>query len=78
MASVPPIDAIQNVYKDLCLYFDIAYGELPQERLEFNLNLFCQRYNVNQKTTFHVLELLERGQVLSITQYATPKTSLKL
>ncbi len=78
MASVPPIDAIQNVYKYLCLYFDIAYGELPQEMLEFNLNLFCQRYNVNQKTTFHVLELLERGQVLSITQYATPKTSLKL
>ena len=78
MASVPPRDAIQKTYKYLCLYFDIAYGELPQELLEFNLNLFCKRYDVNPKTTFHVLELLQRGQVLSLTQYNTPKTSLKL
>ena len=78
MASVPPRYAIQKTYKYLCLYFDIAYGELPQELLEFNLNLFCKRYDVNPKTTFHVLELLQRGQVLSLTQYNTPKTSLKL
>ena len=78
MASVPPSDAIQKTYKYLCLYFDIAYGELPQDLLEFNLILFCKRYDLNPKTTFHVLELLERGQVLSLTQYNTPKTSLKL
>ena len=78
MASVPPSITIQKTYKYLCLYFDIAYGELPKDLLEFNLNLFCKRYDLNPKTTFHVLELLERGQVLSLTQYNTPKTSLKL
>ncbi|CAI8165077.1 MAG: ATP-dependent DNA helicase RecQ [Bacteroidota bacterium] len=78
MSSVPPSDAIQKTYKFLCLYFDIAYSELPEKLLEFNLNLFCNRYDLNPKTTYHVLELLERGQVLSITQYNTPKTSLKL
>ena len=78
MASIPPKEAIQKTYKYLCHYFDIAYGELPQGMLEFNLKLFCQRYDVSPKTTFHVLELLEREQVLVLTQYSTPKTSLKL
>lgn len=78
MASVPSKEAIQKTYKHLCHYFDIAYGELPQSMLEFNLNLFCQRYDVKPKITFHVLALLERGQVLSLTTYETPKTSLKL
>jgi ATP-dependent DNA helicase RecQ len=78
MASVPPKEAIQKTYKHLCHYFDIAYGELPEFMLEFNLNLFCQRYHLSPKITFYVLELLERGQVLSLTQYDTPKTTLRL
>ena len=78
MASIPPKETIQKTYKYLCHYFDIAYGELPHGMLEFNLKLFCQRYDVSPKTTFHVLELLEREQVLVLTQYSTPKTSLKL
>jgi ATP-dependent DNA helicase RecQ len=78
MARVPSKEAIQKIYKHLCHYFDIAYGELPQVMLEFNLNLFCQRYDLSPKTTFHVLELLERGQVLTLTAHDTPKTALKL
>ena len=78
IVSIPPKNSIQKIYNYLCLYFNIAYGELPQEMVEFNLNLFCQRYEVNPKNVFHVLEQLERGQVLSFTRYATPKTSLKI
>lgn len=77
-ASVPPKEAIQKTYKHLCHYFNVAYGELPQFILGFNLNLFCQRYRLSPKMTFYVLELLERGQVLSLTQYDSPKTALRL
>jgi len=78
MASVPQKDAIQKTYKHLCHYFNITFGELPEVPMEFNLNLFSARYGLNPKTTFHVLELLQRGQILTLTQYATPKTTLRL
>ena len=78
MASVPPKETIEKTYTYLCHYFDVAYGELPEQLLEFNLNLFCQRYEINPKTTINALALLERGLVLSITSYSTPKTSIKL
>lgn len=77
-AGVPTIEAIKKTYKHLCHYFDIAYGEKPQEILEFNLNLFCERYSLKLRTTYHVLKLLERGQILTFTQYNIPKTVLKL
>lgn len=78
MASIRPKETLQKTYKHICHYFDIAYGERPQEFLEFNLNQFCSRYNLRPKTTYHVLKLLERGQVLSLTQYDSPRTSLQL
>lgn len=78
MASVPSKEATQTIYKQLCHYFDIAYGELPEVVHEFNLNLFCQRYDLNPKTTYHVFQLLERAQVLVFTQFNTPKTTLRI
>ena len=44
----------------------------------FNHALFCERYKLNYRTTFQVLKVLERGQILTLTQYDRPKTILKL
>jgi ATP-dependent DNA helicase RecQ len=78
MSAIPKEETIKKTYKHLCHYFDIAYGELPIQLKEFNLNMFCQRYGLVPKTTFHVLELLERGQVLTLTQYTSPKTKVHI
>ena len=76
--GIPSAEAIKKTYKHLCHYFDIAYGEKPDDLLEFNHILFCDRYGLKHKTTYNVLKVLERGQLLTLTQYNKPKTSLKL
>lgn len=76
--GIPSIEAIKKTYKHLCHYFDIAYGEKPDDILEFNHILFCDRYELKHRTTYHVLKVLERGQLLTLTHYNKPKTSLKL
>lgn len=78
MSTVPSKKEVQEIYKHLCHNFNIAYGELPLSLLEFNLGLFCQHYKLNQKTTYYALKLLERGQVLTLTQYDTPKTIIRI
>ena len=42
--SIPSAAAIKKTYKHLCHYFDIAYGEKPDDILVFNHALFCERY----------------------------------
>ena len=76
--GIPSAEAIKKTYKHLCHYFDIAYGEKPDDLLEFNHILFCDRYGLKHKTTYNVLKVLERGQLLTLTQYNKPKTSLRL
>ena len=76
--GIPSVEAIKKTYKHLCHYFDIAYGEKPDDILEFNHILFCDRYELKHRTTYDVLKVLERGQLLTLTQYNKPKTSLKL
>ncbi|MAS68446.1 MAG: recombinase RecQ [Flavobacteriaceae bacterium] len=76
--GIPSVEAIKKTYKHLCHYFDIAYGEKPDDILEFNHILFCDRYELKHRTTYNVLKVLERGQLLTLTQYNKPKTSLKL
>lgn len=76
--GIPSVEAIKKTYKHLCHYFDIAYGEKPDDLLEFNHILFCDRYKLKHRTTYNVLKVLERGQLLTLTQYNKPKTSLKL
>jgi ATP-dependent DNA helicase RecQ len=76
MSTIPTEEVIKKTYKHLCHYFDIAYGERPNQLKEFNLNLFCVQYGLIPKTTHHVLEILERGQVLTNTQYKKPKTKV--
>jgi ATP-dependent DNA helicase RecQ len=76
--SIPSATVIKKTYKHLCHYFDIAYGEKPNDILVFNHALFCERYGLKLRTTYHVLKVLERGQLLTLTQYDKPKTTLKL
>jgi ATP-dependent DNA helicase RecQ len=78
LSATPHEEVIKKTYKHLCHYFDIAYGELPETLKEFNLDMFCHRYALTPKTTFYVLEQLARGQVLTLTQYSSPKTKVQI
>ncbi|MCK7591265.1 RecQ family ATP-dependent DNA helicase [Subsaxibacter sp. CAU 1640] len=65
---LPSIDFLKQVYRKLCNYFQISYGEGEQTVHEFNFNNFCKTYEFNTAITFNALQILDRNSVISLTQ----------
>src|SRR5690554_1040193 len=68
---------LTNVYIKLFNYFQIAYGELPEERFDFSFNLFCTKYNLPIMKTYNALTFLDRQSIISLSQEFSKKVSLQ-
>jgi ATP-dependent DNA helicase RecQ len=60
MDSIPNADLVRQVYVKLCAYFQIAYGELPQEPLDMSFEIFANNYNFPSKKTYEVFRIFDR------------------
>lgn len=60
MDSIPNADLVRQVYVKLCAYFQIAYGELPQEPLDMSFEIFANTYNFPSKKTYEVFRIFDR------------------
>ena len=65
---LPSIDFIKLVYRKLCNYFQISYGEGEFTTYDFNFNAFCKTYNFNTHTTYNALQALDRTSVIHLSQ----------
>lgn len=76
LGNIPSIEDIITVYRKLCNYFQVAYGELPEKSYHLNFGSFCKFYELSQSKTFNTLELLDRNGVISLLQKV--KTIIKI
>ncbi len=74
---LPDKTFLTNVYIKLFNYFQIAYGELPEERFDFSFNLFCTKYNLPVLKTYNALTFLDRQSIISLSQEFSKKVSLQ-
>jgi len=74
---LPDKSFLTNVYIKLFNYFQIAYGELPEERFDFSFNLFCTKYNLPVLKTYNALTFLDRQSIISLSQEFSKKASLQ-
>jgi ATP-dependent DNA helicase RecQ len=65
------------VYKKLCNYFQIAYGEGINEVFSFNMNHFCAKYNFPVLKTFNALQFLDRQSIINLSAEFSEKISLQ-
>ncbi|MGJ8593136.1 MAG: RecQ family ATP-dependent DNA helicase [Aquaticitalea sp.] len=65
---LPTIDFIKQVYRKLCNYFQISYGEGERTVHVFNFSEFCKTYDFNSTITFNALQILDRNSIVSLTQ----------
>lgn len=65
---LPSIDYLKIVYRKLCNYFQISYGEGEQSMHQFNFNDFCKAYEFNSTMTFNALQILDRNSIISLSQ----------
>lgn len=75
--SLPSIDVIKHVYKKLCNYFQISYGEGQNTLHQLNFKQFCQIYNLNKPLTYNALKLLDNNSIITLDQRFNYKTTIQ-
>jgi len=66
--SLPDPSVLKNLYKRLCNYFQISYGEGVNSVHNFNFKLFCNSYNLPSILTYNGLKILDRTSVISMEE----------
>jgi len=75
---LPDVDFVKLVYRKLCNYFRISYGEGEQSTHGFNFNSFCKTYELNTLMTYNSLQFLDRCSVINFTQRFTKKSTVHI
>ncbi|MDG1572772.1 RecQ family ATP-dependent DNA helicase [Robiginitalea sp. M366] len=78
LGSLPEIKDLVAVYRHLCNYFQVAYGELPETVFSFPFEAFCGQYKLPSKGTFQALEVLDRQGLISLRPLARTQVSLQM
>ena len=58
--SIPDPAFVRFMYYKLCAYFQIAYGELPQDPLDFSFEDFIKSYQLPSKKTYEAFQVFDR------------------
>ncbi|MFD2562007.1 RecQ family ATP-dependent DNA helicase [Aquimarina rubra] len=75
---LPDVDFVKLIYRKLCNYFRISYGEGEQTTHGFNFNIFCKTYNLNTLITYNALQFLDRCSIINFTQRFTKKSTVHI
>jgi ATP-dependent DNA helicase RecQ len=65
---LPPVDLIKKVYRKLCNYFQISYGEGEYLTFDFDFNTFCKIYDFNSVLCYNALLVLDRNSIISLSK----------
>ncbi len=77
LGTLPTIDFIKQVYRKLCNYFQISYGEGTLTDHQFNFNEFCKTYEFNSMLTFNALQVLDRNSIIALSQQFSYQSKLQ-
>lgn len=74
---LPSVSFIKTVYRKLCSYFQISYGEGEYITHDFDFNTFCNIYKFNISLCYNALLVLDRNSIISLTKQFKNKVSLQ-
>ncbi|RIA09394.1 ATP-dependent DNA helicase RecQ [Flavobacteriaceae bacterium MAR_2010_72] len=77
LKTLPTIDVLKTIYRKLCNYFQISYGEGELTTHQFNFNAFCSAYQFNSKIAYNALQTLDRTSILKLSQQFNYSTKLQ-
>lgn len=72
--SLPDVTDIKKIYRRLCNYFQISYGEGEYTQHEFDFADFCKTYGFHTIVTYNALNTLDRLGILQLSQEFGQKT----
>lgn len=77
LSTLPSIDFIKKVYRKLCNFFQISYGEGQMTVHQFNFNLFCKTYKFHTSTAYNAVQILDSNSIINLTQQFNYQTKLQ-
>lgn len=77
LSTLPTVDFIKQVYRKLCNYFQISYGEGHLTQHQLNFTVFCKTYGFPTSTAYHALQLLDSNSIISLSQQFNYQTKLQ-
>ncbi|GAA4301114.1 RecQ family ATP-dependent DNA helicase [Aestuariibaculum suncheonense] len=72
---LPTVDFVKQVYRKLCNYFQVSYGEGEYLTFDFDYNTFCKTYNFNAILAYNALLLLDRNSIITLSKQFKNKVS---
>lgn len=77
LKNLPTLSELKVVYRKLCNYFQISYGEGALTAHQFNFSDFCKAYQFKSSKTFNALQLLDRNSVIKLSQQFNYRSKLQ-
>jgi ATP-dependent DNA helicase RecQ len=74
---LPTVDFVKQVYRKLCNYFQISYGEGAYLTFDFDFNTFCKTYNFSSILCYNALLLLDRNSIISLSKQFKNKVTIQ-
>ena len=68
LSVLPNVDFVKQVYRKLCNYFQISYGEGEYITVDFDFNTFCKTYNFSSILCYNALLLLDRNSIITLSK----------
>ena len=78
LSVLPTVDFIKQVYRKLCSYFQISYGEGEFTTHDFDFTTFCKVYDFNTVLCYNALLLLDRTSIISLSRQFHNQVSLQV
>jgi len=75
--NLPSVDFLKLVFRKMCSFFQIAYGEGYDTKHALAFYEFCKAYQFPTQKTYTALQLLDRHSVIQLSQNFHRKTSLR-
>ena len=67
LSQFPTVQEIRDCYQKIADYFHIAVDTAEGESFEFDINNFCERYNLKTYKTYNILKYLEKEELIKLT-----------
>ncbi|MEC3908426.1 RecQ family ATP-dependent DNA helicase [Tamlana sp. 2201CG12-4] len=74
---LPTVDFVKLVYRKLCNYFQISYGEGEYLTFDFDFNTFCKTYKFQSVLCYNTLLLLDRNSVITLSKQFKNKITVQ-
>ncbi|MEH6681337.1 MAG: RecQ family ATP-dependent DNA helicase [Sediminicola sp.] len=77
LGVLPDVPFLKLLYLKLNNYFQVAYGEAPEEIFQLHFNKFCDAYQLNPILAYNGLRVLDQNSVISLSESFARKLTVQ-